>query len=67
MQERRAVADESIANFLATVEMFSSFSSAELQQLALHADSRWYDFGDAVSQPRLDEDHGGEQDPRCRP
>lgn len=48
MQELRSAADETVASLLATIEMFSAFSRAELRQLAVHADSRWYDFGDAI-------------------
>jgi ATP-binding cassette subfamily B protein len=48
MKEVVAVPDEAVATFLATVEMFSAFTGAELRELAAHADSRWYNFGDAI-------------------
>lgn len=37
-----------IADFLATVELFSAFSPAELDALAAQAESRHYEFGDTV-------------------
>jgi len=38
------------ADFLASVELLSAFTRAELEQLAARAQSRFYDFGDSVCQ-----------------
>ena len=48
MKELRSVSDDAVVAFLGTVEMFSAFNAADLQQLATYADSRWYDFGEPV-------------------
>jgi subfamily B ATP-binding cassette protein HlyB/CyaB len=48
MKELAAASDGALADFLATVEIFSAFGSADLRELAAQADSRWYDFGDVV-------------------
>ncbi|GMQ87381.1 MAG: hypothetical protein BMS9Abin08_0582 [Gammaproteobacteria bacterium] len=42
------MSEASLAEFLATVEVFSAFSAEELQQLADQAEVRHYDFGDSV-------------------
>ncbi|MBL8267717.1 ABC transporter transmembrane domain-containing protein [Steroidobacter sp.] len=48
MKELRSLSDHAVVEFLGTVEMFSAFSRAELQQLATYVDSRWYEFGEPV-------------------
>ncbi len=40
--------NESIAEFLAGVEMFASFDAAELEALAGSAESMFFEFGDAI-------------------
>jgi ATP-binding cassette, subfamily B, bacterial HlyB/CyaB len=48
MKELRSASDDAVASFLSTTEMFSAFTPQELQQLSVHADSRWFDFGETV-------------------
>ncbi|MBM0106848.1 peptidase domain-containing ABC transporter [Steroidobacter sp. S1-65] len=48
MKELRSLADDAVVEFLATVEMFSAFTAADLQQLATYVDSHWYEFGQPV-------------------
>ena len=48
MKELRSASDDAVAGFLSTIEMFSAFTPQELQQLAMQADSRWFDFGETV-------------------
>ncbi len=43
-----AVSTESIADFLAGVEIFSAFQPAELEVLGNHAELKTYDFGDTI-------------------
>lgn len=40
--------DESLSEFLGTVEMLSAFDGAELAQLAAAAESRFYNFGETI-------------------
>ena len=40
--------DQSLADFLASVEMLSPFTRAELERLAEHAESRFFSFGETV-------------------
>jgi ATP-binding cassette, subfamily B, bacterial HlyB/CyaB len=42
------LSDESLTEFLASVEIFSAFSAEELEQLAEQAEIRQFDFGDSV-------------------
>ena len=42
------MSDDAVIDFLGSVEIFSAFSSDELEELAGHAESRHYDFGDTV-------------------
>jgi ATP-binding cassette subfamily B protein len=42
------VSDDSLQEFLATVELFSAFTPDELGELASHAEIRHYEFGDTV-------------------
>ena len=42
------MSDESLTEFLASVEIFSAFSAEELMQLAEQAEVRQFDFGDSV-------------------
>ena len=39
---------ESLVEFLATVEIFSTLSPAELERLSAQAESKTYDFGETV-------------------
>jgi ATP-binding cassette, subfamily B, bacterial HlyB/CyaB len=48
MSEVIAASKDSIAKFLATVEIFAPFKTDELEALARHAESKWYEFGDSV-------------------
>lgn len=48
MNEIVSVSGQSLAQFLATVEVFSAFRGAELERLAALAESRWFGFGDSV-------------------
>ena len=43
-----ASSDQSLADFLASVEVLSPFTRAELERLAEHAESRFFAFGDTV-------------------
>jgi ATP-binding cassette subfamily B protein len=43
-----ASSDQSHADFLATVEVLSPFTRAELERLAEHAESRFFSFGETV-------------------
>jgi subfamily B ATP-binding cassette protein HlyB/CyaB len=42
------MSDDSLIDFLGSVEIFSAFSVEELKELAEHAESQHYDFGDSV-------------------
>ena len=42
------MSDDAVIDFLGSVEIFSAFSTDELEELAGHAESRHYDFGDTV-------------------
>jgi len=42
------VSEESLVEFLGSVELFSCFNDQELKELSEHAEIRNYDFGDAV-------------------
>ena len=42
------MSDDSLQEFLATVELFSAFTPDELGELASHAEIRHYEFGDTV-------------------
>ena len=42
------MSDDSLQEFLATVELFSAFTPDELAELASHAETRHYEFGDTV-------------------
>lgn len=42
------VNQESTAEFISRVEIFSAFNKTELESLAVKAQSSWYDFGDPV-------------------
>lgn len=48
MSDPKPVPDSSVVDFLGEVEVFSALSRNELSQLAAGAQSRWYDFGDAI-------------------
>ena len=42
------MSDDAVIGFLSSVEIFSAFSVDELKELAGHAETRQYDFGDTV-------------------
>ncbi len=42
------MSDDSVIDFLGSVELFSAFSAEDLEELAEHAESQTYDFGDSV-------------------
>ncbi len=42
------MAEKKLVEFLAEVEMLSTFGPAELAQLASHAELRYFDFGDSI-------------------
>ncbi len=42
------MSDDAVIDFLGSVEMFSAFGAEELKELAEHAETRHYDFGDTI-------------------
>lgn len=48
MNKQMADSTQPTADYLATVEIFSAFDAAELNELAGHVESKWYNFGDTV-------------------
>lgn len=42
------MSEQSLVDFLGTIEMLSAFDRAELEQLAEHVESKLFDFGDTV-------------------
>ncbi|MEN8800423.1 MAG: cysteine peptidase family C39 domain-containing protein [Thiogranum sp.] len=42
------MSDDAVIDFISSVEIFSAFSADELKELAGHAETRQYDFGDTV-------------------
>ncbi len=42
------MSEDSLVEFLTSIEIFSAFSPQELQAIAGHAEPRYYDFGDTV-------------------